>query len=460
MSSQNNLASSFRDPSGFMFRRDGILYRQINKHYQQEYDKLKSSGLLDELTRKGLLISADEVDAPPAAPDLAFKVLKPVELPFISYPYEWSFSQYKDAALATLEIQKVAYSKGFALKDASAYNMQFFEGRPVFIDTLSFETYREGEPWVAYRQFCQHFLAPLALMSQVDIRLSQLMRVYIDGIPLDLVSKLLPGSTKFNLGLNVHIHTHAAAQLKYADKTVEKKEIKAQMGRNAFLGLMDSLESTVKGLTLKGVKTEWAEYYDATNYSDSSLAEKGKLVEAFLTKVNPSGVWDLGANTGYFSRIASDKGIFTTAFDIDPMAVEQAYQVMKEKKEKQILPLVLDLTNPSPAIGWHNSERDSFLQRGPVDCVMALAVIHHLAISNNVPLVTLAHFFASVGRFLIIEFVPKEDSQVVRLLATREDIFPTYNIPGFEAAFSRYFKILDAKSITGSKRTLYLLERK
>jgi ribosomal protein L11 methylase PrmA len=460
MSSQNNLASSFRDPSGFMFRRDGTLYRQVNMHYQAEYDKLTQAGLLDELTLQGLLIHAEEADVKSALPELAYKILKPTELPLISYPYEWSFSQYKDAALATLEIQKRAYAKGFALKDASAYNIQFYEGKPVFIDTLSFETYKEGEPWIAYKQFCQHFLAPLALMSQVDIRLSQLMRVYIDGIPLDLASKLLPGSTKFNLGLNLHIHTHASAQLKYADKPVAKKEVKGQMGRNAFLGLMDSLESTIKGLTLKGVKTEWAEYYDATNYSDSSLAEKGKLVEAYLSRIKPTRVWDLGANTGYFSRIASDKGIFTAAFDIDPMAVEQAYQVMKEKKEKYLLPLVLDLTNPSPAIGWHNAERDSFLQRGPVDCVMALALIHHLSISNNVPLPILAQFFSSACKYLIIEFVPKEDSQVERLLATREDIFPTYNIQGFEAAFTTLFNILDAQPIGGSKRTLYLLERK
>jgi len=460
MSKPNNLASSFRDPSGFMFRRDGKLFRQVNIHYQTEYDLLVNSGLLDELTQNGLLILAEETDTAPANEKLAYKVLKPLELPLISYPYEWSFSQYKDAALATLEIQKRAYAKGFALKDASAYNMQFFEGHPVFIDTLSFETYREGEPWVAYRQFCQHFLAPLALMSQVDIRLSQLMRVYIDGIPLDLASKLLPGSSKFNPGLNIHIHTHASAQLKYADNPVAKKDIKGKMGRNAFLGLMDSLESTIKGLTLKGVKTEWAEYYDATNYSDSSLAEKGKLVEKYLDRVAPKVVWDLGANTGYFSRIASRKGIFTAAFDIDPMAVEQAYHVMKEKKEKDILPLILDLTNPSPAIGWHNAERDSFLQRGPADCVMALALIHHLAISNNVPLDTLARFFSEAGRYLIIEFVPKGDSQVDRLLATREDIFPAYNPEGFEEAFKQYFKILDSQPIAGSQRTLYLLERK
>ena len=216
----------------------------------------------------------------------------------------------------------------------------------------------------------------------------------------------------------------------------------------------------MKGLTLKGVKTEWAEYYDATNYSDSSLQEKGKLVDAYITRINPRRVWDLGANTGYFSRIASDKGIFTTAFDIDPLAVEQGYQVVKQKKEKNLLPLVLDLTNPSPALGWHNAERDSFLQRGPVDCVLALALIHHLAISNNVPLATLAKFFAEAGRYLIIEFVPKGDSQVDRLLATREDIFSTYNPEGFEEAFKQYFRIMDVQPIAGSQRTLYLLERK
>ena len=460
MSSSNSLASSFRDPSGFMFRRDGTLFRQVNKHYQVEYERLVQSGLLAELTKQGLLVPTEEVDEKPADKELVYKVIKPLELPLISYPYEWSFSQYKDAALATLEIQKQAYARGFALKDASAYNMQFYAGKPIFIDTLSFETYKEGEPWVAYRQFCQHFLAPLALMALVDIRLSQLMRVYIDGIPLDLASKLLPGSTKLNLGLGAHIHAHAAAQMKYADNPLAKKDIKGQMGRNAFLGLIDSLESTIKGLALKGVKTEWAEYYDATNYSDSSLGEKGKLVAAYLDRVKPASVWDLGANTGYFSRIASDKGIFTTAFDIDPLAVEQAYQVMKQKNEKHILPLVLDLTNPSPSLGWHNAERDSFLQRGPAECVMALALIHHMAISNNVPLSTLAKFFADAGRYLIIEFVPKGDSQVDRLLTTREDIFPAYTPEGFEEAFKHYYKILEAQTIAGSKRILYLLERK
>ncbi len=461
MSSPNKLSSSFRDPSGFMFRKDNVLYRQVNKHYSEDYDKLLSSGLLDSLTKKGLLIPAEEVDITPAEKDLAYKILKPVEIPLISYPYEWSFSQYQDAALATLQIQKIAFEKGFALKDASAYNIQFYKGKAVFIDTLSFEPYREGEPWVAYRQFCQHFLAPLALMAHTDIRLSQLMRVYIDGIPLDLASRLLPGSTKMDLlGLNIHIHTHAASQMKYADDTSAKQKNKGQVNRIGFLGIMDSLESTTRKLSLKGVKTEWGDYYNATNYTEGSLLEKKELVGKFIQAIKPLKVWDLGANTGFFSRMASDAGIFTTAFDIDPLAVEQAWMEVRAKKEEHLLPLVLDLTNPSPSIGWNNGERMSFLERGPVDCVMALAIIHHLAISNNVPFSSLANFFASAGKYLIIEFVPKEDSQVQRLLSTRLDIFPDYNPEGFERAFGEVFRIKMKEPIPGSKRFLYLLERK
>ncbi len=460
MSNLNKIAASFRDPSGFMFRRDGILYRQINKHYQSQYEKLVSSGLLEDLWKYGLLVRSAEVDVQPAEEESAYRVIQPDELPFISYPFEWSFSQYKDAALATLQIQKKAFEKGFILKDASAYNIQFVNGKALLIDTLSFDNYVQGEPWVAYRQFCQHFLAPLALMALTDIRLSQLMRVYIDGIPLDLASKLLPGSTKLNLGLNLHIHTHAAAQLKYADDTSAKKQNKGQMNRNAFMGLVDSLESTIKGLTPKGVKTEWGHYYDDTNYSDNSLKEKRDLVSKLVMQASPKTLWDLGANTGYFTRVASEQGIFSIAFDIDPLAVEQGWQDVKARKESYLLPLVLDLTNPSPSLGWANQERSSFLQRGPADCVMALALIHHLAISNNVPLSTLAEFFAQIGKWLIIEFVPKEDSQVQRLLATREDIFPEYTLEGFEKAFSNVYSVRTKEPITGSKRWLFLLERK
>ncbi len=461
MNSRNlRLAASFRDPSGFLFTQDGTLFRQVNQYYQEDYDRLIKSGLYAALVREGLLIAHKEVVIEPREPALAYRVIRPERVQFISYPYEWSFSQLKDAALVTLLIHKKAIEFGMSLKDSSAYNIQFHHGRPVLIDTLSFEIYREGEPWVAYRQFCQHFLAPLALMALKDIRLSQLLRIYIDGIPLDLASQLLPGSTRFNFGLASHIHLHASAQKRFAGKEVKQETVKGRVSKMALLGLVDSLEGAVKSLKWQPAGTEWADYYDATNYTDTSFSEKQKLVGRFIDLAQPKSVWDLGANNGIFSRVASQKGIFTLSCDIDPAAVEQNYSTVVAKKEQALLPLVIDLTNPSPALGWNNQERQSLTERGPADAILALAVIHHLAISNNVPLPQLAAFFSQLGRWLIIEFVPKNDSQVKRLLASRKDIFTDYNQETFEAVFSEVYEIRASEAISGSERRLYLMEKR
>jgi hypothetical protein len=419
------------------------------------------SGLYERLVKAGLLIPHVETDQPPAQAELAFKVIQPERVPFISYPYEWSFSQLKDAALATLSIQKRALKAGMSLKDASAYNIQFVRGRATLIDTLSFETYKVGRPWDAYRQFCQHFLAPLALMSHVDVRLSQFLRVYMDGIPLDLASRLLPIRTRLEFSLLTHVHIHAGAQTRYADADVKRDAPKGQMSQNAFLGLLESLEGAVKKLNWKPAGTEWGNYYDITNYSDAAFEHKKERVGEWVGSVQPALVWDLGANNGVFSRlasVASAGGAFTVAFDVDPAAVEQNYRSIKTDKAPNLLPLLLDLTNPSPALGWASRERDSFLQRGPADVVLALAVIHHLAISNNVPLPQLADFFAEAGKRLVIEFVPKSDSQVKKLLSSRADIFPNYTLEGFEAAFASRFKILEKVNLRESERTLYFME--
>lgn len=454
------ISASFRDPSGFLFSKEGKLFRQVNKVYQPHFDKLISSGLYKKLVDKALLVPHLDTKEKPMEPDMAYKVIQPEKLAFISYPYEWCFSQYKDAALATLEIEKLAMKSGMTLKDASVYNMQFHHGKPILIDTLSFETYVEGQPWVAYRQFCQHFLAPLALMSFVDIRLGQLMRVFIDGIPLDLASQLLPNKTHFNLGLELHIHKHAASQKKYADKGTEVNIKEVKISKMAFLGLIDNLESVVKGLKWAPAGTEWADYYDATNYTKEAFELKKSLIGRFVEIVKPAVVWDLGANTGIFSEQASQKEIFTVSSDIDPSAVEKNYLDCKSRKEKYILPLVLDLTNPSAGIGWANSERSSLADRGPSDLVMALALVHHLSISNNVPFTQLAEYLAILGKNLIIEFVPKDDSQVQRLLASRLDIFDRYNEKCFEEDFSRYFKLIKKETIKGSKRNLFLFKKK
>jgi len=453
------LAASFRDPSGFLFSSGGVLYRQVNRAYEQEYTRLMESGLYEKLVKAGLLIPHVEVEQTPAESETSFKIIQPERVPFISYPYEWSFGQLKSAALTTLSIQKRALKLGMSLKDASAYNIQFVRGKATLIDTLSFEVYKEGEPWVAYRQFCQHFLAPLALMALKDVRLSQLLRVYIDGVPLDLASELLPSKTRFNFGLLTHIHLHAGAQKKYSGSVNEGvKSRSASMSKQAMTGLIKSLETTIQKMDWTPRGTEWGNYYDITNYSDAAFEHKKQLVGEWTKRLQPALAWDLGANNGVFSRVVSSVGSYVVSFDIDPAAVEQNYRQVKNDKAENLLPLLLDLTNPTPAIGWANRERDSFGARGPADMVLALAVIHHLAISNNVPLPQLAEFFAETGKWLVIEFVPKPDSQVQKLLVSRKDIFPNYSRDGFESAFKAKFTIHETVEIHESERVLYLME--
>ena len=455
--SSGQLSASFRDPSGFLFSRGGILYRQVNRAYANEYARLMESGLYEKLVKAGLLIPHVEVDQAPAESESVLKVIQPERVPFISYPYEWSFGQLKDAARATLSIQRRALKVDMSLKDASAYNIQSVRGKGTLIDTLSFELYKEGQPWVAYRQFCQHFLAPLALMAIKDVRLSQLLRVYIDGVPLDLASGLLPWKTRFNFGLLTHIHLHAGAQKRYSGEEVKSRG--GTMSKQAMIGLIDSLASTIRKLNWNPGGTEWGNYYDIINYSDAAFEHKKQLVNEWTTRIKPALAWDLGGNTGVFSRVVTAAGSYVVSFDIDPTAVEQNYRQVKSEKTENLLPLLLDLTNPSPAIGWANRERDSFNARGPADMLLALAVIHHLSISNNVPLPQLADFFAETGRWLVIEFVPKSDSQAKKLLASREDIFPNYTRQGFEASFCSRFRIHEAVEVRESDRVLYLMER-
>ena len=438
--------------------RGSQLLRQVQSGYRQDYDALMSSGLYETLVEEKLLIPHQEIELNLALADGAYRVIQPEKIPFISYPYEWSFSQLKHAALITLRIQETALEHGMSLKDASAYNVQFHEGSPVLIDTLSFERYREGEPWVAYRQFCQHFLAPLALMGYRDVSLSQLLRTNIDGVSLELAASLLPLRTRLRPGLAIHIHAHAATQKKHQAGGKPPKRV--VVPRKSVLAIVDSLRSAVRGLKWKPAGTEWGDYYSDTNYTDSGADHKRELVHAFLSTMKPESVWDLGANDGRYSRVAAELGAHTVAADTDPVAVELNYRGIRRDGIKKLLPLLVDLTNPSPAIGWAHQERDSMLDRGPADVVMGLALIHHLAISNNVPLPLVADFFARAGKAAIVEWVPKSDSQVQRLLATRQDIFVDYDRENFESAFGEFFHLEAAEAVRDSERVLYLFRRR
>jgi hypothetical protein len=453
------LGASFRDPSGFIFEHNGTIYRQVNRVYAEDYDRLMSSGLYAELVDRGLLLPHEEVPSP--LPDTvdAYRTLRPERIGFISYPYEWCFSQLKDAALTTLRVQRTALHHDMVLKDASAYNVQFVRGRPMFIDTLSFARYEEGSPWVGYRQFCQHFLAPLALVAHRDARLLQLLRVHMDGIPLDLARALLPLRAWLNLHLLLHIRVHAGFQRRFEGDRSAASKVR-RMSKQSLGDVVKALESATKKLQWKAEGTEWAEYYDGDSYEEGAAGHKRAVVAEYLDEIEPSEVWDLGANTGVFSRIAAGRGIETLAFDVDPACVDRNYRQVRKDGETRLLPLLLDLTSPSPAVGWATEERDSIVDRSSADAAMALALIHHLAISNNVPLGRVAAFLARLADDLIVEFVPKSDPKVAVLLATREDIFPDYTEAGFEAAFGAIFEIERKTRLEGSQRTLYRMRRR
>ncbi len=451
--------SSFRDPSGFIFYGpDGSIYRQVNDFYRVAYETLIRSGLYDRLIKAQLLIAHQETDAPPQEADGVYRVLQVERLPFISYSYEWCFSQLKDAALLTLQIQKLALAHGMILKDASAYNVQFRAGRPIWIDTLSFDIYKEGEPWVAYRQFCQHFLVPLALMSKTDIRLRHLLRTHLDGIAPEFAVNLLPGKVFLRPGLFFHLYLHAKSQRRASSRPAAKGSSLRCMRKDALHLLLKSLESTIQSLKWEPAGTEWIDYYRDDSYTKVALADKVKIVERHLDVVKPANVWDFGANTGLYSALASTRGIPTLSMDNDEGAVERQYVKLKKHPDSKRLPLLIDIINPSPSCGWDIQERMSLFERGPADMVFALALVHHLAIGNNVPFSRIAQMLRRVCRYLVIEFVPKADKKVQTMLALRKDVFSYYTREVFEQEFQKFFIVRDSVAIKDSLRTMYLME--
>jgi hypothetical protein len=289
---------SFRDPSGFVFWHEGVLYRQVNAPSEGQYRPLIDSGLYDELVADHLLVPHEEVSLRPSNAPPAYAVLKPQIVPFVSYPYEWCFGQLKAAALVTLDIQKRAMRRGLTLRDASAFNVQFIGTHPVFIDTLSFGTLDAERPWAAYRQFCRHFLAPLAAVALVDPELGRLSRLHIDGFPLELACRLLPARSWMRPGLAVHLHLHGRTG---GDGAAEPSAAPGRMGRTALLGLIDSLERAVHRLTWTPPETLWSAYSVQCNYSEAAQRQKHQLVAAMLDAVGSQSrletVWDFGANT-------------------------------------------------------------------------------------------------------------------------------------------------------------------
>ncbi len=452
---KNKVYSSFRDPSGYVYQEQGKIYRKIFPCYFSEYNYMIDSGLYDSLVSKKYMIEHKEIDKNNS--DITLLVDK---VPFISYPYEWSFDEYKDAALLTLNIVKESLKYNMILKDASAYNIQIKDGQPIFIDTLSFQMYEEGAPWGAYGQFCRHFMAPLLLMSYVDIRSNLLMSNFIDGIPLDFANNML--KNRGGLISKMHVKWHSKSVSKHNDDASNKK-VQNKITKKSLENMIDMMIRQIEKLSLKKEFTEWDNYYVNTNYDDVSQQDKFNLTEKYISEIKlkkEDVVFDVGSNDGKYSKVLTKNGNLVVSFDIDHNCVNRNYLINKENKVSNILPLIIDFTNPSASIGFANLERDSFTDRGNAKCVMALAVIHHICISNNITFDMLADWFSKLGEYLIIEFVPKDDSKVQRLLSTRKDIFDNYNNEEFENIFGKYFKMVNKNQIKKSKRVLYLFKRR
>ncbi|GAA3639244.1 class I SAM-dependent methyltransferase [Flavivirga jejuensis] len=451
--------SSFRDPSGYVFLDKTLVKRCINPIYFKQYFALKNQGFFDKLFKTGLLIKHEELSA-----NESCVVIQPEQIPFITYPYEWSFNQYKAAALLTLKLQKYCLENNFSLKDASAFNVTFYKGHAVFIDTLSFDFYEENTPWRGYKQFITHFFGPLILAHYHGTQMLKLMSNFIDGIPIKMVSSMLPFKTKINPFLYSNIHLLA----KFEDKHNEdyKGETKtSSLSLKGQLNIIESLYNNIKKLTLKE-ESEWGSYYNKTNYSDDAFKFKSNLINSWVLKLKIKTLIDIGGNDGTFVRFIDSKIEQALVCDIDNNAVDFNYTKIKTNKETHILPFVLDVLSPSPSVGFNNKERFSFLKRikeFTPDVTLALAVIHHMSLSGNITFDMSAKFFASFSKYLIIEFPKRSDSWVERLLKTKGEFkehFSFYNLESFENTYIRYFDIIEKQSIDNSERIMFLFKVK
>ncbi len=455
----NNHSSSFRDPSGFVFIDSGIIKRSISPLYFKQYSALKSSGFFDKLFKNDLLIYHQELENTDSK-----IIIQPKQIPFITYPYEWSFNQYKEAALLTLRIQKYSLEHNFSLKDASAFNVAFYRGKAIFIDTLSFDFYEEKKPWRAYKQFITHFLGPLVLAHFHGAQILKLISDFIDGIPLKMIASMLPFKTKLNPVLYTNIHLLSKFENKHNEDSIGDSKVIA-LTKKAQLNIIKSLYDYIKKLSLKE-DTEWGEYYNKINYSDAAFVQKSEIINNWITNLKPKKLIDVGGNDGTFVRLINSDIEEALVCDIDNNAVDFNYIKVKTNGEKYILPFVLDVLNPSASIGFHNKERFSFLKRikdfNP-DVTLALAVIHHMSLSGNITFEMSAKFFASFSKHLIIEFPKRKDSWVQRLLNSKAEFknhFEFYDVENFEFSFSKYFNIVEKESIKDSDRVIYLLKKK
>ena len=459
---------SFRDrDSRVVVGADGV-YRVLSERGAEDWRALASSPLLERLTADGSLIATEEVEGPFGAAHGTGLLAEPVaatlrheRVPFVSYPYEWTFGMLRDAALLELDLELQALEEGLTLKDATPYNVQFRGSAPVFIDVGSFERLREGEPWAGYRQFCMLYLYPLLLQAYRNVPFQPWLRGSIDGITPEEASNLFSLRDRFRRGVLTHVALHARLERRYGKR--EGGEVKEEMKKANFKpelikSNVGRLRKLVGRLRWRAGDTAWTGYRRENTYSDEDADQKADFVREAVAAKGPGLVWDLGCNDGAYSRIAADQGGRVVAIDSDHATVEALYRSLRAEDDRRILPLVADLADPSPGLGWRGLERRPLEERGSPDLTLALALIHHVSITANVPVAEFLDWLRSLDAAIVIEFPKREDPMVHRLLSgKREGSNADYELGSFERALGERFEVERSVELPSGLRTLYLV---
>ncbi|MCH8059452.1 MAG: class I SAM-dependent methyltransferase [Proteobacteria bacterium] len=454
---------SFRDRRGRIYTVGERIFRTVMPMAVDDFNFVRSSGLIDQLVTKGDLVAETVVAKKVLGEqgDDASIVLEHPRLPFISYPYEWSFPALKEAALLHLDVQQAALKKNVTLTDATAYNVQFIGARPIFIDSLSFCQYTDGEYWVGHRQFCEQFINPLLLRSSAGIAHNAWYRGALEGITAEDLSKVLPWRSRlsWNILTNVYLQARLQKSSFVSGHAIEKAKAK-RLPRIGFEQILHGLRRWISKLEPKADdKSVWQDYAQDNSYAEEEASNKKKFVAEFVNSVQPALLLDVGCNTGDYSALALANGAkLAIGFDFDHGALDYAYR-RAVRESLNFLPLHLDAANPSPSQGWLQSERRGLQERAHGDAVLALALIHHLAIAKNIPLDQLIEWLVGMARHGVIEFVPKSDPMVQRLLQMRDDLFDDYDASNFENVLSAHTRIVKSAQISTSGRTLYWFDR-
>ena len=456
---------SFRDPLSRVFVGDGKVVRAFTEMGAKDIQAVWEKPFIQKALASGALIESTIVE--PSSVGLSapwtMAMTHPL-VPFISYPYEWSFSMLKDAALLQLNITRGALADGIGVKDATPYNVQFIGSSAQFIDAGSFERRRKGDPWYGYRQFCEMFLYPLMMQGYLGVGFQQFMRGAVNGISPDTMRKLLPASIRRpRKGRMTHVVLHAAAQNRFANSEVNMKSGAAKAGMNASVldATLKKLIGVVQKLSLGDKKSTWSEYSERGHYIESSLDEKQRFVRDAVASAPRKQVWDIGCNDGVFSRIAAAHADYVVAMDADPLVVDRLYNALKVEQSKKILPLYVDMSDSGGGIGWRGQERPGIFDRGNPDMVLVLAVIHHLAITFHIPLAAQLDMFRDLTPEMVIEMPHADDPMVQKLLVNkRAGIHDDFNLDEFERLLTERFDIKSKMLLSSGTRTIFHVTRK